>query len=97
MSDVDNIAAGIVSIVRGAIGLAGTVVLLGCMIYNPITQSVLAGMKFELEFRQDEVKAIQAKNFRLLCDQYKDASFISKWTKTAYLDLHWCDEYLDRM
>lgn len=97
MSDVDNIAAGIVSIVRGAIGLAGTVVLLGCMVYNPITQSVLAGMMFDLKFRHEEVVALQEANYAYMCDQYKEASTWSRWTKSAYRELSWCDDYLDRM
>lgn len=97
MSEVENMVQAIVDLIRGAIGLAGTAFLFYLMIFNPITQSVLAGMEFSRQFRHEQVVAIQDENYRFMCREYKNVSTWKKWTSTHYRELAWCERYLDRL
>jgi hypothetical protein len=85
------------SIARNTIALIGVGILGLLAIYNPITQSVIAGAKHSSGIGAENVADYQERDFRLLCEDYKNASTWSRWTKTHYRELSWCEKYLDRL
>ncbi|MGH0214439.1 hypothetical protein NKY66_11045 [Sinorhizobium meliloti] len=74
-----------------------TLIMLGFLIFNPITAGVAGGVMWSREYNASLGRAYAERNFREECPRYKAASTWERWTDNRVSNLGWCEDYLERI
>ncbi|MGH0214435.1 hypothetical protein NKY66_11025 [Sinorhizobium meliloti] len=82
---------------RAVVALVALTILVGATAMNPIFTGWLGGYVWNEHFQSQGLQEAHERYFPTLCREYRDASFIERWTNSRIASNGWCEDYLHRL
>ncbi|WP_425624904.1 hypothetical protein [Agrobacterium radiobacter] len=87
----------VINLIRGTVAIVALVILTGAVIMNPIFTGWVGGYLYHQKVQNEGVEAAYERHYKTLCAEYRDASFLDRWTNIRIAGNGWCKDYLHRL
>lgn len=87
----------VTNMIRGTAALGALAILTGAVVLNPLVTGWMGGYVANAKFQEQGVEEAHERYYPTLCAEYRDASFIERWTNIRIAGNGWCKDYMHRL